>query len=97
MITNIGSYNGQPFHLKLESALVNGDDGNCASGLATENKACSITINSNGAVDFNMKKGAVHPIRFTFIDASTGSQITPLPHFSFSVFDTGNGGKDALT
>ena len=93
MITNIGSYNGQPFHLKLESALPGGIDPNCASGSADQNKACSISINTNGAVDFFVKKNKVHPIKFTFINASTGNQITPLPRFSFSVFDVGNSGR----
>jgi len=92
MITNVGSYLGQPFNLKLESDLANGDDSNCSPGSAANLASCSISLNSNGAVDFFVNSNSVHPIRFTFIDAS-GNQITPLPRFSFSVFDVGNSGE----
>ena len=93
MITNVGTYNGQSFNLKLESALPNGDDLNCSPGSAANQASCSISINSKGAVDFFVEENEMHPIRFTFIDASTGNQITPLPRFSFSVFDVDNTGR----
>ena len=94
MITNVGSIGGQPFHLKLESNLPNGDDSNCEQGKAKNEPACAIAINSNyNTVDFFIKKNKEHPIKFTFIDASTGNQITPLERFSFSVFDVGNTGR----
>ena len=93
MITNVGFYNRRPLHLKLESALPNGIDPNCSPGLAANQASCSISINSKGAVDFFVEENRIHPIRFTFIDAFTGNQITPLPRFSFSVFDVGNSGR----
>ena len=94
MITNVGSIGGQPFHLKLESATSNGIDPNCKEGSAADHKACSIAINSSyNTVDFFIAKNEEHPIKFTFIDASTGNQITPLERFSFSVFDVGNTGR----
>ncbi|EJK55597.1 hypothetical protein THAOC_24660, partial [Thalassiosira oceanica] len=40
MVTNVGTYNGQPFHLKLESALPNGDDPNCSPGSAANQASC---------------------------------------------------------
>ncbi|EJK77897.1 hypothetical protein THAOC_00239 [Thalassiosira oceanica] len=49
MITNIGFYNGQPFHLKLESALANGVDENCfCDDEDCDEQACKIAINSHG-------------------------------------------------
>ena len=95
MITNVGSIGGQPFHLKLESATSNGIDPNCKEGSAADHKACSIAINSSyNTVDFFIAKNEEHPIKFTFIDASTGSQIlgSQIDRFSFSVFDVGNTG-----
>ncbi|EJK65103.1 hypothetical protein THAOC_14087, partial [Thalassiosira oceanica] len=92
MIENIGSYNGQDFHLKLESPLPNGDDPDCRSG-TPENKAkCSIILSSNGAVTFYTRANSTYPIQFTLINALDDTPMT-LPRFSFSLFDIGTSGK----
>ena len=90
MITNIGSYDGENFHLKLESALADGVDESC------DEETCAISVNSHGVVNFAIQRNSTHPIRFTFIDASTNDQIMRLPLISLSVFDIGAKGRDGV-
>ena len=91
LIENIGSYDSQAFHLKLESALTSGNDPDCTSGSAELKKKCSIILSDNGAVTFYTKANVVYPIKFTLIDASDDSEMI-LPSFSFSLFDIGTSG-----
>ena len=63
MITNVGTYNGQSFNLKLESALTNGEDDECESDTQNFDPTvikCKIEISSNGAVTFYVKRNRVH-------------------------------------
>ena len=92
MITNVGTYNGQSFNLKLESALTNGDDSQCESDTNPYDPTvikCKIEISSNGAVTFYVKRNKVHPIKFTMINATDAVTPMEIPRFSFSVFDVG--------
>ncbi|EJK65111.1 hypothetical protein THAOC_14075, partial [Thalassiosira oceanica] len=92
MIENIGSYNGQDFHLKLESPLPNSDDPDCRPGLPEDNAKCSIILSSNGAVTFYTRANSTYPIQFTLINALDDTPMT-LPRFSFSLFDIGTSGR----
>ena len=96
LIENIGSYDSQAFHLKLESALPNGIDPDCTQDTSNpdNNPKCSIVLSDNGAVTFYTKANVVYPIKFTLIDASDGSEMN-LPSFSFSLFDIGTSGRVA--